>query len=68
VATPYLRLFGLTAGGAYLAKGALSVGAASPRVVLARYFAETLLTEVPGLGETVSGGADAVLASAEVFA
>ncbi len=68
VATPYLRLFGLTAGGAYLAKGALAVGAASHRVTVARYFAEALLTEAPGLAVTVSGAADSVLNDEKVFA
>ncbi len=68
VATPYLRLFGLTAGGAYLAKGALAVGAASHRVTVARYFAEALLTEAPALAVTVSGAAECVLADEQVFA
>ena len=49
-ATPYLRLFGLAAGGAYLAKGALAslddtsaIGAR--RIATARFFAEHLLPE-----------------------
>jgi hypothetical protein len=61
-------LFGLTAGGAYLAKGALAVGAASHRVTVARYYAEALLTEAPGLAVTVSGAADSVLNDEKVFA
>ncbi len=44
-ATPFLRLMSLTAGGAYLAKGALAEDGASPRVALARFFAENLLPE-----------------------
>jgi hypothetical protein len=63
-ATPYLRLMSLTAGGTYLAKGALGEDAASPRVAIARFFAENLLTEAVGLAETVQGGADSVLVDA----
>ena len=63
-ATPYLRLMSLTAGGTYLAKGALSEDASSPRVALARFFAENLLTEAAGLSETVQGGAQSVLVDA----
>ena len=66
-ATPYLRLFGLAAGGIYLAKGALAAardGAADgrPAIAIARFFAETLATAAPGLKETVIAGADATLA------
>ena len=62
-ATPYLRLFGLTLGGACLAKAALAArtapageGGTSPegRIALARFFAEKLLTAAPGLAETRS--------------
>ncbi len=67
-AAPYLRLFGLTAGGVYLARGALAAarngaanGQAQP-IALARFFAETLATAAPGLKETVIAGADATLA------
>ncbi|MFA7307300.1 MAG: acyl-CoA dehydrogenase [Hyphomicrobium sp.] len=63
-ATPYLRLMSLTAGGAYLAKGALSEDASSPRVALARFFAENLLTEALALSEIVQGGAHSVLVDA----
>ena len=63
-ATPFLRLMSLTAGGTYLAKGALSEDASSPRVALARFFAENLLTEAAGLSETVQGGAQSVLVDA----
>ncbi|WP_041320920.1 acyl-CoA dehydrogenase [Hyphomicrobium denitrificans] len=63
-ATPYLRLMSLTAGGTYLAKGALSEDAASPRVAVARFFAENLLTEAAGLAESVQNGADSVLIDA----
>ena len=66
-ATPYLRLFGLAAGGIYLAKGALAAardGAAgtAQAIAIARFFAETLATAAPGLKETVIAGADATLA------
>jgi alkylation response protein AidB-like acyl-CoA dehydrogenase len=63
-ATPYLRLMSLTAGGTYLAKGALSEDASSPSVALARFFAENLLTEAAALSETVQGGAQSVLVDA----
>ncbi|MDX2205965.1 MAG: acyl-CoA dehydrogenase C-terminal domain-containing protein, partial [Hyphomicrobiaceae bacterium] len=67
-AVPYLRLFGLAAGGAYLAKGALAaargkaVGNGQSAIALARFFAETQATAAAGLKEAVIGGADATLA------
>jgi acyl-CoA dehydrogenase len=65
-ASPYLRLFGLAAGGVYLAKGALAAvrtgGANAQAVAVARFFAETLATAAPGLKETVLAGAEATLA------
>ena len=67
-AAPYLRLFGLAAGGIYLAKGALAAardGAATAPgqpIAVARFFAENLATAAPGLKETVVAGADAMLA------
>jgi alkylation response protein AidB-like acyl-CoA dehydrogenase len=69
-ATPYLRLMSLTAGGTYLAKGALSEDGASPHVAIARFFAENLLTEAVGLAEAVQSGTDSVLVDAHgaVFA
>jgi alkylation response protein AidB-like acyl-CoA dehydrogenase len=63
-ATPFLRLMSLTAGGAYLAKGALAEDAASPRVALARFFAENLLPEATALAEAVQSGAHSVLVDA----
>jgi hypothetical protein len=66
-AAPYLRLFGLAAGGIYLAKGALAAtrdGAAngqSQAIAVARFFAENLATAAPGLKETVIAGADSAL-------
>ena len=66
-ATPYLRLFGLAAGCAYLARGALasvpdsSAGIDSVPIALARFFAENLATAAPGLARSVSDGGEAVL-------
>ena len=66
-ATPYLRLFGLAAGCAYLARGALasvpdsSAGIGSVPIALARFFAENLATAAPGLARSVSDGGEAVL-------
>ncbi|MCB1505380.1 MAG: acyl-CoA dehydrogenase [Hyphomicrobiaceae bacterium] len=66
-ATPYLRLFGIAAGGAYLGRGAVAAvrgGDADARaVMLARYFAENISTEAPGLADTITGGAEAVIAA-----
>jgi butyryl-CoA dehydrogenase len=64
-ATPYLRLFGLTAGGVAVARGALAAtkagdGSALARVNLARFLAENLATEAPALAATVTGGAGAL--------
>ena len=59
-ATPYLRLFGLAAGGAYLAKAGLS-GAKEEHAVLARFFAENFLGETSGLKTTVTEGAESLL-------
>ncbi|KAB2912579.1 MAG: acyl-CoA dehydrogenase [Hyphomicrobiaceae bacterium] len=66
-AAPYLRLFGLAAGGVYLARGALAAvrngsGAQMQPIALARFFAENLATAATGLKETVIGGADSTLA------
>jgi acyl-CoA dehydrogenase len=66
-ATPYLRLFGLTAGGVYLARGALLAardngGAAGARVTLARFWAETEVALAPGIAAQITEGADGVLA------
>jgi acyl-CoA dehydrogenase len=69
-ATPYLRLFGVTAGGCLLAEEALAAlrlaGAeadASGRVALARFLAENVATAAPGLAVTVTDGAGALLAA-----
>ena len=61
-ATPYARLFGLTAGAGYLAKGALSEQeASSHHITLARFFAENILVTARGLADSVTTGADTVL-------
>jgi alkylation response protein AidB-like acyl-CoA dehydrogenase len=64
-ATPYLRLFGLAAGGTYLAKAALASdgeGASAGAVTVARFFAENLATAAPALKESIVAGAEGVLA------
>jgi acyl-CoA dehydrogenase len=63
-ATPYLRLFGLTTGGAYLARGALAAareGHTPHAVAQARFFAENLLTATGGLATTVTSGGDVIV-------
>ena len=67
-ATPYLRLFALAAGGAWLVRGALA-GEDRGRIALARFFAENLIDEAGALKRRVIDGgaslaaADAALAS-----
>jgi 3-(methylsulfanyl)propanoyl-CoA dehydrogenase len=66
-ATPYLRLFGLAAGGTLLAKGALHAvasGSGETWISLARFFAENLVDETAGLTTTVCSGAEALNAAA----
>ncbi len=69
-ASPYLRLFGLAAGGGYLARGALAAfdeesggnnGRNAARIALARFFAENHLPETRGLSSIVRGGGQAVM-------
>lgn len=70
-ATPYQRLFGLTAGAAYLAEIAIAAHVAKAagdgdpaheaRIATARFFAEHILPAASGLEHTVVAGADAVL-------
>jgi len=65
-AAPYLRLFGLTLGGACLARTALAAAAArkagetdpahAGRIALARFYAENLLPAAGGLEEAVLAG------------
>ncbi|MDX2157225.1 MAG: acyl-CoA dehydrogenase [Hyphomicrobiaceae bacterium] len=74
-AQPYLRLFGLAAGGIYLARAALAAtrdGAAAgvaARVAVARYFAENHAVAARGLKDTiVSGGESTLLIEPEALA
>ncbi|WP_319772973.1 acyl-CoA dehydrogenase [Breoghania sp.] len=69
-ATPYLRLFGLASGGAFLAQGALATarsGMSGPadklRVQVAQFFAENLISETAALRSTVMEGAATLLAA-----
>jgi acyl-CoA dehydrogenase len=65
-AGPYLRLFGLTLGGACLAKAGLAAEALAAdgnrselgRVVLARFFAEKLLPVASGIARAIASGAE----------
>ena len=66
-ATPYLRLFGLAAGGAYLARAAVS-GGEDERIALCRFAAENLLTETPALRDRVTEGAESLAAVARQVA
>jgi hypothetical protein len=64
-ATPYLRLFGSTLGGCYLASEALAArsdgaGDHSRYVALARFFAESITVQAAALEKTVTESADAV--------
>ncbi|MCQ0987830.1 acyl-CoA dehydrogenase [Jiella marina] len=66
-ATPYLKLFGLAAGGALLAKGALADGAGHERIALMRYFAENLTVETGGLKRKVMSGAASLAAAHDIL-
>ena len=62
-ATPYLRLFGLAAGGCALAKDALAAlraGNPGSSVAIARFFATNIANAAAGLAATVIEGADAL--------
>ena len=74
-ATPYLRLFALTAGGALLAEEALaarrlSAGAddaangtdAAGRIAIARFFAENFAVHAGALERSITEGADTITA------
>jgi acyl-CoA dehydrogenase len=77
-ATPYARLFGLVAGGAYLADQALAAhaglgaGETDPRHAMriedARFFAENLVTAAGGLETTILEGAESVNSAYETAA
>ncbi len=71
-ATPYLRLFGIVAGGAMLARLALratesiEAGGDDPiladKLVVARFYAEQILPQASGLATSISAGAGAIMA------
>lgn len=65
-ATPYQRLFGLAAGGCYLAKAGLA-DSEKDRASLARFYAENFAAECAALKHTVTGGADSLLAAGELL-
>ena len=67
-ATPYLRLFGLVSGASLLAKGAMATDPGSPHTLLARFFAENILTASGGLAETVMTGSESALGDERLFA
>jgi alkylation response protein AidB-like acyl-CoA dehydrogenase len=64
-ATPYLRLFGVTAGGCLLAQQALAAlrlnSNAAPRIALARFFAENFTVQAGALERTIVEGAASVI-------
>ncbi len=62
-ATPYLRLFSLTAGACYLGTSALA-GLDPARVTLCRFMAENLLAETAALSDRVRTGAGSLDAAA----
>ena len=69
-ATPYLRLFGLAVGGAFLANEALAAmrlagngSDASASIALSRFFAENFAVKAGALERTVIEGADSVNAA-----
>jgi hypothetical protein len=74
-ATPYLRLFGIVAGGAMLARSALHAQEAIDsgsqdermvdKLVIARFYAEHILPQAPGLGTTIASGSGSIMALAE---
>ncbi|HMK69820.1 MAG TPA: acyl-CoA dehydrogenase, partial [Xanthobacteraceae bacterium] len=71
-ATPYLRLFGVTAGGCLLAQQALAAlrrGAdGAGRISLARFFAENFSVQAAGLERTVVEGAPGLIAAGAALA
>jgi acyl-CoA dehydrogenase len=70
-ATPYLRLFGTTAGGCMLAEEALAslrAGDGTGRTGLARYFAENIAVQANGLERSIMEGGDSIAAAQAVLA
>ena len=72
VATPYLKLLGICLGGTLLAKSALAATeSASPvdemRVVIARFYAESIAVTAEGWARNVMGSAGVVSEAAALF-
>ncbi len=67
-AAPYLRLFGLAAGAAYLVRGALAAPDDRRRRQTARFFVDNLLPATSALWVAVLDGADAVVDDGGVLA
>lgn len=73
-ATPYLRLFGIAAGGAYLAKAALAGRdganeASETHAAVARFFADSIAPQALGLERIITEGAGSLAShEAPVFA
>lgn len=73
-ATPYLRLLGIAAGGAYLARAALATGAnggvpAAAQVAVAQFFADAIAPQAAALERAITEGAGSVAQhDAPVFA
>jgi acyl-CoA dehydrogenase len=65
-ATPYLRLFALAAGGAYLVRGALASDDGA-RTALARFHAENLIDEVHALKARAMEGGESLDAARAVL-
>lgn len=63
-ATPYQTLFGLVAGGVYLAKSALSEPENSDRAALCRFFAENHISTSSGFKSAVENGSASFEAAA----
>ena len=64
--TPYLRLFGLAAGGCYLAKSGLGEGG-SDQISVARFFAENFVSECASLKSTVTKGSESLLEAGQML-
>ncbi|MEQ8400591.1 MAG: acyl-CoA dehydrogenase [Roseitalea porphyridii] len=66
-ATPYQHLFGLTAGGVYLVKGALGAANGVDRASIARFYAENLVGQSSALRDRVEKGAASLAAAGEAL-
>ncbi|MES2771122.1 MAG: acyl-CoA dehydrogenase C-terminal domain-containing protein [Pseudomonadota bacterium] len=74
-AVPFLRLFGIVAGGwqmaraALLAQAKIDAGSKDPfypaKIITARFYADHFLSQAPGLSSVVSAGAAGVMAMPE---